>query len=82
MSSRRERRVVLRVEERRLELLERGHQDLGNVAPPKRPKRPLRRIRAAVCREAGRKRIEQGAQSCPGDLTPGRMSSDEPTSMA
>ena len=74
-------RVVLRVEERRLELLECRHEDLGHIAAPEAAEAAVQAHAASCPREVGR-RASNKAAILSGDLRPGRSSTPEPTSIA
>ena len=74
-------RVVLRVEERRFELLERGDEDFGDVKAAE-PSEPAVQAHSLIrWRETGR-RASNRAAIFSGDFSPGRSSTEEPTSIA
>ncbi len=77
----RERRIRLGIEERGLELLERGYEDFRNVAAAEPAEAAVQAHARSSCRPDGRK-ASNNAAIFSGDLRPGRSSSAEPTSMA
>src|SRR6185437_8306802 len=77
----RKRGVLLRVEERRLELLERGNQDFRHIAAAEAAEAAVQAHARSRSRERGRSASKRLAIFC-GDLRPGRSSTAEPTSIA
>ena len=74
-------RIILRVEERRFELFERGHEDFGDVAAAEPAEAAVQAHARNACRDCGL-RASNNAPIFSGDLRPGRSSTAEPTSIA
>ena len=73
--------IILRLEKSRLELLQRWHQDLGNVSAPE-PAEPSVQAHLRSCSRQDGRSVSNSARIFTGDFIPGMTSSADPTSIA